>query len=239
LFVEQGAPYNTDEPALQAARGARAYRPRSAVGYAGGMTLFVGVPLDGGARGPLLRRIVILGLLGASFGTLLDYGHVWTGTTVYARPSAFGVAWWVPLLYIGAALGIGLSHPLVDRLLGRRARPPLTPLRLAAGFVGLCAVWFGSGALPLSTGGVSAILGPVVLALWFFLDRTGQGLALALATALSGFAVEVTLSRAGLFHHTHQDVLGVPIWLPWIYVAASVGIGNIGRYLAVDEGPSS
>jgi hypothetical protein len=197
------------------------------------MKLLVVAPLDGGGeRRLLLRRVVILALLGASFGTLLDYGHVWTGTTVYTRPSAFGVAWWVPLLYTGAALGIGLSHPLADRLRSRRSLAPLTPVRLAAGFVGLCAVWFGSGALPLSTTAVSSILAPVALALWFFLDRTGPGLALSFVTALFGFAVEVTLSRAGLFHHTHQDILGVPIWLPWIYVAASVAIGNIGRYLA-------
>jgi hypothetical protein len=48
--------------------------------------------------------------------------------------------------------------------------------------------------------------------------------------------VEVVLSSAGLFSHTHPDVLGVALWLPWIYVAASVGVGNLGRWLCRDEG---
>jgi hypothetical protein len=180
----------------------------------------------------LLRRAALLALLGASFGTLLDYGHVWTGTVVYTKPWLHGVAWWVPLLYTGASLGIGLSHPLADRLLQRRSPVPLTAPRLLVGFLGLSAVWFASGALPLSTAGVSLILAPVALALWLALDRTRQGLVCALVTALAGCAAEVVLSRAGLFRHTHQDVLGIPIWLPWIYVAASVGLGNIGRRLA-------
>ncbi|MCY0541599.1 hypothetical protein OVW21_26595, partial [Klebsiella pneumoniae] len=58
-------------------------------------------------------------------------------------------------------------------------------------------------------------------------------------TAIVGFAVEVTLSRAGLFFHTHPDVLGIALWLPWIYVAASVGLGNVGRWLtALEARPS-
>ena len=40
--------------------------------------------------------------------------------------------------------------------------------------------------------------------------------------------------RAGLFHHTQRDMLGLAYWLPWLYVAGSVGIGNIGRALAGD-----
>src|SRR6185503_16333201 len=117
----------------------------------------------------------------------------------------FGLAAWVPLLYLSASLAIGLSHPLADRLLGRRARIPLTPARLSVGFIGLCAIWFGSGALPFSSAVVSAILLPASVGLWFWLDRTREGLALAALTALGGVAAEATLSHAGLFHHTHQD----------------------------------
>ena len=52
------------------------------------------------------------------------------------------------------------------------------------------------------------------------------------ASVLAECAVEVVLSRAGLFRHTHPDVLGIALWLPWIYVGASVGLGNVGRFLA-------
>jgi hypothetical protein len=176
--------------------------------------------------------VVVLALLGATFGTLFDYAHVRTGAIVYPGPPVFGVPWWVPLLYTGAALSIGLSTPIADGLLGRRARFPDTPARLGAGFVGLCAVWFASGALPLGSAVVAGILAAASLGMWWGLDRTWQGLAEAAATAVGGCAVEVTLSRAGLFQHTHQDMLGLAWWLPWIYVAASVGLGNVGRRLA-------
>jgi hypothetical protein len=78
----------------------------------------------------------------------------------------------------------------------------------------------------------------VSLALWWRLDGTWQGLAQAAATAAGGCAVEMVLSGAGLFRHTHPDVLGVALWLPWIYVAASVGVGNVGRWLAVEPARS-
>jgi hypothetical protein len=51
------------------------------------------------------------------------------------------------------------------------------------------------------------------------------------SAAASGVAVEAILSSAGLFSHTHPDILGVALWLPWLYVAASVGVGNVGRWL--------
>jgi hypothetical protein len=92
-------------------------------------------------------------------------------------------------------------------------------------------VWLASGALPLGSAAVAAILAPASLALWLWLDRTWQGLAMAATTAVVGCGVEVVLTRAGVFQHTHPDVLGVALWLPWIYVAASVGMGNLGRSL--------
>jgi phosphatidylglycerophosphate synthase len=192
------------------------------------------LPLDG-AR--LARAALILAVLGATLGPVLDYLHVVTGAIRYLPPVRF-VPWWVPLLYTGAALVIGLSHPLADALILPRARPPLTPARLAAGFAAFCAVWFASGALPLSSAIVAAILAPVSLALWGWLDGTWQGLVQAAATAAGGCAVEMVLSGAGLFSHTHPDVLGVALWLPWIYVAASVGVGNVGRWLAVEPARS-
>jgi hypothetical protein len=179
--------------------------------------------------------VLILAGLGASFGTLFDYAHVRTGAITYPGLDHPGVPFWVPLLYTGAALSIGLTHPVGDRLLGRRARFPHTPGRLVAGFVGLCAIWFLTGALPLDTAVVSAILGAASLGMWWGLDRTWQGLVQAGATAAAGCAVEVTLMRAGWFRHTHPDVLGFALWLPWIYVAASVGLGNVGRWLAERE----
>ena len=197
------------------------------------------VPLEEAPVGPrpTLGAALILALLGASLGPALDYAHVVTGAIRYPAPT-HGLPWWVPLLYAGAALAIGLSHPAGDALLGRRPRLPLTRGRVVAGFAGFCAVWLASGALPLSSAIVAGILAPGSLALWWWLDRSWQGLLQAAATAAGGCAVEVVLSRAGLFSHTHPDVLGVALWLPWIYVAASVGVGNVGRWLSHTLGGS-
>jgi hypothetical protein len=191
-----------------------------------------------GARPPALRNAVILALLGASLGPALDYAHVVTGAIRYPPPVRW-LPWWVPLLYTGAALVIGLSHPAMDPLLRRGPPPPLSRRRVALGFAGFCAVWLASGALPLPSPAVAAILAPASLALWWWLDRSGPGLLQAAATAAGGCAVEIVLSRAGLFSHTHPDVLGVALWLPWIYVAASVGVGNVGRWLCRDEEPGA
>jgi Insulin-induced protein (INSIG) len=190
---------------------------------------------EGAARGlSLARRAVLLVLLGAVVGPIFDFAHVHTGAIGYARPLILGLDWWVPLVYIGAAVGIGLSHPWLDRMLGRRSRWPHTRARLAVGLAGVCAIWLASGAIPLDSVSVTAILAPASLALWWALDRTWQGLIMACGTALSGVLVELTLTGAGLFHHNHRDMLGLAYWLPWLYVAGSVGIGNIGRALAGD-----
>jgi hypothetical protein len=181
----------------------------------------------------LAPRALVLAALGASFGTLFDYAHVLTGAIVYPGPPRFGVPPWVPFLYMGAAMAIGLGVPVFDDVLGRPARFPYTSARLVIGFVGLCTIWFLSGALPFDTRVTALLLAAASLGMWWGLDRTWQGLAVAGATAVGGCMMEVVLSEQGLFRHTHPDVLGVALWLPWIYVAAGVGLGNVGRWLAL------
>lgn len=182
-----------------------------------------------------LRRVLLLAGLGATFGTLFDWAHVMTGVIVYPHPTRLGIAWWVPLLYTGASLAIGLTHPAGDAILRRKARFAHTPLRLAIGFFGLCAVWFASGALPFSSPMIGVALAAMSIGLFAGLDRTWQGALQALFTALMGCGVEIVLSHLGAFSYRRPDVFGIALWLPFIYVAASVGLGNVGRYLAERE----
>src|SRR5262245_54644849 len=66
-----------------------------------------------------------LALMGGTVGTALDAVHVHTGTTGYTHPALFGQAWWVPLLFAGAGVAIGLGRPIAERLFGRAGqRPP-------------------------------------------------------------------------------------------------------------------
>jgi hypothetical protein len=180
----------------------------------------------------IVRQLLVLAAFGAVVGPVLDFAHFRTGAIGYLTPVTFGVPWWVVIVYACAAVGIGGSHPRLDRLLGRRQRVPLTPALLVAGVLALFAIWIASGLLPFSSGVVSAILAVASLGVWAALDRTAQGLALGAGTAAAGVLVEVVLVKAGLFYHAHADVLGVALWLPWLYVAGSVAIGNVGRRLA-------
>jgi hypothetical protein len=176
------------------------------------------------------RRIVRLTLLGALVGPLLDRVHAWTGAIIYDTPvTALGVPWWVTLVYIGAALGIGLTHPPLDRVLGRPQKVKLSPAVLAVGFVGMIVLWVASGLLPWSNGVIALVLLAGAGGMLAALDRTWQGMLLALGTGLGGIVVEATLVRVGSFHHRQPDVWGLPVWLPCLYFGGSVAIGNLAR----------
>jgi hypothetical protein len=179
-----------------------------------------------------VRPAVGLLAAGAVLGTLLDGVHVATATTRYTHPVALGLAWWVPLMFAGATLAIGTSHRLVDHLLARDVRPSSTSV--AAGLVLVLALWATSGIVK-PAGAALWILAPASVAMWVALDRTVVGLGLAIATAVSGVVVESTLVSLGVFSYVAPDAGRVASWLPWLYVAASVAVGNFARWLAAPE----
>ena len=178
----------------------------------------------------LAGRLLALAALGATVGTLFDWLHVVNGAVEYTR-GGVTIAWWTPLLFAAAGVGIGISHPAGDRWLGREERVAWTATRLAGGMLAFLAIWYATGAIHLGSAWVAALVGPASLAVWWAFDRTRAGLLQAFATAAAGVAVEATLVRLGTFRHTSPDILGVAWWLPAIYVAGSVAVGNVGRWL--------
>lgn len=179
------------------------------------------------------RPVVRLALLGALVGPLLDRAHAWTGAIAYdTSVTPLGVPWWVTLVYTGAALGIGLTHPPLDRALRRPQKVALSPAVLAAGFAGMGALWVASGLLPGSNAVIALVLLVGAGAMLAAFDRTWQGVLLAVGTGIGGIVVEATLVRLGLFHHRRPDVWGLPVWLPCLYFGGSVAIGNLGRWWA-------
>lgn len=188
------------------------------------------------------QKALLLFLAGAIFGTLGDVFHVLSGTLDYYRPSGLmilppvGQPFWVPLLFGAAGLGIGMSHSSLDPYFGTQPqRPGLKNLTwVLLGTVALLATWAASGFLPWATGGAKdAFMAAVAVGTWLILDRSWQGLALGIATALIGTAVEITLVRSGQFYYLPHaaNSMGVPSWLPWLYLCASVSVGNLGRIL--------
>ncbi len=187
------------------------------------------------SKNSLLKRIVILALLGMFFGTFLDFMHVFNKTTKYTYPVFFGVAWWIPLLYTASSVLIGLVNPVADKILGRKKFLPIKPRDLVLGFIGFCLVWYLSGSLHFSSVITTIILTPFTFLLWWKFDRTKEGIILALTTAFCGCLAEIIISKAGLFQHTFQDFLGIPFWLPLIYISGSISLGNIGRWLTFSK----
>jgi hypothetical protein len=190
---------------------------------------------------PLWRRVVVLAVIGAAGGTILDELHVQNGVAAYHDvPLVPGlhVACWVPAQFAVAGNVIGLAHPALDRLLGRTS-PPLSTGKVAAGIAAFCGVWFLSGWLARagwSSGPITLATVVAVLGLWAWLDRTAHGLGCSLLTAAAGVTVEWLITLTGRYAYVTTDFMSVPAWLATLYVAGTVAMGNLGRYLAGDGG---
>jgi hypothetical protein len=180
------------------------------------------------------RGAAALAALGATAGTALDGIHTHTGTTEYGAPVAWRAAWWVPLLFAGAALAVGLLRPAAEAALGprgpaaRAAPAPPGAAAAGAGFALFVLAYALSGVLPA---GRAPALAAVFAVAWAAFDRTALGLALAAVTAAGGAAVELTLIHAGAFRHLRPDVFGLPWWLPWLYATGAIALGNLGKRL--------
>ena len=67
--------------------------------------------------------------------------------------------------------------------------------------------------------------------MWYVSDKTWQGFVLAILTAIVGTGFEMVLTTTGHFYYTQPHILGVPVWLPLLYICASIAVGNLGRKL--------
>lgn len=186
----------------------------------------------------MIRLILILFSVGAVIGPIGDFCHVITQTISYPTGYAFyffnTIPFWVPLLFGSATVCIGVSHPLCDRLLSVRVRPGLRGAWPYVAPVFFLVSYSVSGLLPMA----DIILAIAAISTWYGLDRTGEGLLLAVLTAMGGTLVEIFLVSQEIFSYLfeHAHFYGVPTWLPWLYAIASVTVGNLGRvlYEAVD-----
>lgn len=168
-------------------------------------------------------------LLGSTLGTATDTWLVYSGVERYPAPLLFSVAWWVPLLFGAAAVVIGYSHPLVDPLLHHRRRRP-HPLITSGELLWLLLAYTISTSILYSLAKVGLLL-VIYLNFWVIEGRGWQNLLLSLATAITGTLIEMVLVAAGMFSYVHPDFIGVPYWLPCLYMCASLAVGDFGRSL--------
>jgi hypothetical protein len=164
---------------------------------------------------PRLAPQATLFLVGAVVGTALDRIHVAAGVLWYARPMLAGQAIWVPLVF-----GLGGLAMVNGQRLFSRGGPPAAASSLVAPSIALLAAYVATAVASDSPGLLAAGL---TLAWIVRVARRPplDGVAAALALAVAGPLVEAALSATGGFFYRRADLLGVPLWLPALYLHVS------------------
>jgi len=183
-------------------------------------------------------------------GPLCDGCHSRHDVLHYASPTFIGMqgtifgletCWWVPILFGGAGVILGASHPLLDRANDAPRPPPgwFNVLLAISCFV-LCYELSGVLAQAMAASPPSSLLdrwarldGPLAVnavGIFLLFERTPGGLFMALLTALVGPVVEIGLINwGGLYQYSHPDFLGIPLWIPQVYFAGAPAVGALGR----------
>jgi len=187
-----------------------------------------------------LKFLALSFLAGAIAGTTGDFVHVITLTDGYPADGPFPflpllpvkMPVWVPFLFGTAVMLMGASHKMMQHLFHPRLEKNFVISALAPViFVGLYAM---TGFLHTGTGGWEDLwLAVATILIWWFMDRTFMGAGLALLNAIGGTAFEIFLVHVhGFFYYPqHANFFGVPSWLPWLYMAASVCISLFVRLI--------
>jgi len=187
-----------------------------------------GSAIEGSRATRLGSRVALLFLFGATVLTTMDGFHTHSGATSYPDPVVVKMAWWVPLLFGSTAALGGVSFVLLHRALRAPARA-LSSTDIAVGLAAFGGLYFASGYLPASNAVIAGLLLAGALALWRWLDRTWQGVVLGIGTAFAGCSTEIFLTSIGAFSHLRADFLGIPVWLPALYLASTPAVGHFAR----------
>ncbi|XP_069080440.1 insulin-induced gene 2 protein isoform X1 [Pleurodeles waltl] len=191
----------------------------------------------------LVVRGCVLFLVGVFLALVLNLLQIQRNVTLFPPDvisSIFSSAWWVPLC-CGTASGacksaIGLLYPCIDRHLGephKFKREWSSVMRCVAVFVGInhasAKVDFANNMQ------LSLTLAALSIGLWWTFDRSRSGFGLGIAIAFLATLVSQVLVYNGVYQYTSPDFLYVRSWLPCIFFAGGITVGNIGRQLAMYE----
>ncbi len=181
-----------------------------------------------------MRRIVVLFAAGAVVLSFFDGFHTHGGATTYPAPVFLKMAWWTPLLFGTTAAAGGALYARGWRALRAPRALPRRPT-LAIGFTIFAALYWASGYAPLTNAGKLGLLLAGAAAIWGLVDRTWQGVVLAAIGVVAGSATEILLTSLGSFQHLSADALGIPLWLPGLYLAAGPAVGQTARWILEAE----
>ena len=186
------------------------------------------------------KFILLSFVAGAIAGTTGDFVHVITHTDGYPADGPFPflpllpvkMPVWVPFLFGSAVMLMGVTHKLASTFYHPRLEKN-TIVSSSAPFL-FVLLYAMTGFLHTGTGGWEDIwLAVLTFLMWWFMDRTVMGAGLALLNAISGTLFEIFLVHMGGFFYypEHSNLFGVPSWLPWLYMAASVCISLFVRLI--------
>ncbi len=172
---------------------------------------------------PTLPSVAIIALLGAALATICDLNHVTTGTLSYPTPWLFGQPWWTFPGFAVAFAGMALLYAGLVRWLpasiervycaGPGSAGELLDSMLLFAFVYLIS-GFGNDNPDVLTW---LFGGTFLLRLALARERVFMTI-IAVLLALGGTLAEAALGAGGLVAYGNTELIGVPLWLPGLYL---------------------
>ena len=198
----------------------------------------------------IFKQTLFMGICGALLGPFLDGYHSAFGVLAYTNPinvQLLGVRliqsdWWVPPMFGLAGIILGLTYPYLDTSFGVDSAKRRPPMHKVLYCISLFALQYYLSGLVFSLGWpdapLHALLAALAAANWLTFDRTPTGAVMSVVTGLAGPALEIALINVlpiltgpdGLYHYTHPDLLGIPLWIGWVYAAGAPAVGNLARW---------
>jgi hypothetical protein len=180
----------------------------------------------------MIGRVLVLFVAAGVGLTLCDQVHTQSGVLGYDTGGYFGQAWWVPLQFGLASLAIVGGA----REFARGVPEPSDGDLLRSG-AWLVAAYAASGIFDAHPW---ALLGAYV-AVWAArmarAEPRGPAIAVSLLLAVGGPAVEALLAGAGTFEYANPDLVGIPLWLPGLYLhGGPLALGVARRWFAPAHG---
>lgn len=155
----------------------------------------------------------------------MDGFHTFGGVTSYPGALLLRAAWWTPLIF-------ALVYVLIAMVFAALVRNEAAPSRGAifGALIIFGALYAMTGFAPLSTWFKAILLLLAWVALWFLSRWSRAALAVGLIGALLGPLAEIALVQLGLLRHHPADFLGIPLWLPALYLCCGAGLGPFLYY---------
>lgn len=163
-----------------------------------------------------LFRAAVLFFGGGIFVTMGDKVHVKFGVLSQNDQSFFGQAWWVWPVFGVMCVGLLPGYAIVRGLF----RKPPTQKSLG-GLLSSALVFFAAYAITGPYAHETLLLSVALPLAWIprvAARRRTEAVVFSLILAVMGPVTESVFSLLGFFAYAEPDILGVPFWLPGIYL---------------------